>query len=166
MRRTLELAELAGRFLENLLLGCLLIGMVLLACAQVLLRDFGFGSIVWGDEAVRLMVLWIAIIAGIAAAREDRHISIDVLSRFLSPRMQALTGIVVAIFTASVCAAIAWYGYDMVAFAIEDDEIVLTGLPAWVFQAIIPLGFALIAWRYSVISVRQVHALLVAGHRS
>ena len=70
------------------------------------------------------MVLWIAMIAGVAAAREDRHIAIDVLSRFLAPKPKAFVSLFVDLFTAAVCAALAWYSVGMVGFAIEDEEVV------------------------------------------
>jgi len=156
----LDWADKAGRFLENLFLGLLLGGMIVLACVQIFLRDFGLGSLLWGDEAIRIMVLWIAMIAGIAAAREDRHISIDVLSRFLPPRGRALAALVVDLFTVAVCAALAWYGWGMVEFALQDGDVLLGDVPAWLLQAIVPAAFLLMAWRYLIWVVRRLRALL------
>jgi len=152
----LEWADRAGRFLENLMLAVLLGGMTLLACTQIFLRDMGLGSLIWGDEAVRLMVLWIAMVAGIAAAREDRHISIDVLSRFLPPRLRELSASIVALFTAALCFALAWFGNTMVQFAFEDGDTLLVDMPAWIFQAIVPVAFFLMGWRYLIWFVRRV----------
>ena len=137
------------------MLGALLLGMIGLATTQILLRDLGAGTLVWGDEAVRLMVLWIAMIAGVAAAREDRHIAIDVLSRFLKPRSRAGIAVMIDIFTAAVCAALAWYGWVMIRFALEDGDKLLGGLPAWPLQAIIPAAFLCMAWRYVVWSIKH-----------
>lgn len=159
----LDWADRAGRFLENLMLALLLGGMTVLACTQIFLRDMGLGSLLWGDEAVRLMVLWIAMVAGIAAAREDRHISIDVLSRFLPARMQALAAAVVALFTAAVCFALAWYGNTMVQFAFEDGDKLLVDMPAWIFQAIVPVAFFLMGWRYVIWFARRVRAVFGAA---
>ncbi len=143
----LEWADRAGRGCEKLFLGLLLGGMILLACTQIVLRDFGLGSLIWGDEAVRLMVLWIAMIAGIAAAREDRHISIDVLS--------------VDLFTVAVCLTLAWYGRSMVQFALEDGDLLLSGsMPAWLLQAVVPVAFLLMAWRYLIWVARRCRTLL------
>jgi TRAP-type C4-dicarboxylate transport system permease small subunit len=146
----LHKADRLGRLLENTFLTVLLLGMIGLAASQIFLRWGGAGSLHWGDEAVRLMVLWIAIIAGVAAAREDRHISIDVLSRFLAPRPRAIAGILVHLFTAAVCLVLARYSYTMVSFAFEDGDMLLGGLPAWWFQLILPVGFLLIGYRYLI----------------
>ncbi len=156
----LEWADRAGRWLENASLGLLLGGMTLLACTQIFLRNFGMGSLFWGDEAVRLMVLWIAMIAGIAAAREDRHISIDVLTRLLPARLRALPTLVVDVFTAVVCFALAWYGWRMVSFAIADGDTLLVDKPAWIFQIVLPVAFFLMGWRYVIWAIRRVHLLL------
>lgn len=155
----LEWADKAGRFLENLMLALLLGGMTLLASTQILLRDLGLGSLLWGDEAVRLMVLWIAMVAGIAAAREDRHISIDVLSRFLPRRTKAVAAALVDLFTAGVCLALAWYGQVMVRFALEGGDTLLVDMPAWIFQAIVPAAFLLMGWRYLIWVVRRLREL-------
>jgi TRAP-type C4-dicarboxylate transport system permease small subunit len=151
-----------GRLLENALLTTLLSGMIGLAALQVVLRWSGAGSISWGDEGVRLMVLWIAMTAGVASAREDRHISIDLLSRFMSGRGRDLAAIAVDLFTVTVCLALAWYGYGMVALAYEFDDVLLGDMPAWPFQAIIPVAFLLIAYRYLIWVARRLRHL-VAG---
>jgi TRAP-type C4-dicarboxylate transport system permease small subunit len=155
----LQRADALGRILENFLLSVLLASMIVLGAAQIALRWSGAGSFVWGDEAIRLMVLWIAMVAGIAAAREDRHIAIDVLSRFLKPRAKAVTALVVDLFTALVCAALAWYGWVMVRFAIEDGDVLLIGLPAWFFQGIVPAAFLLMAYRYAIWFARRLREL-------
>jgi TRAP-type C4-dicarboxylate transport system permease small subunit len=156
----LEKADKLGRVLENAFLSVLLLGMIGLGSTQILLRWTGEGSLVWGDEATRLMVLWIAMIAGIAAARDDRHISIDVLSRLLPERGKAIAAVLVALFSMTVCLALTWYSAGMLRFAIEDSEVLLGGLPAWWFQSILPAGFGLISWRYLIWIIRRLRALL------
>jgi len=164
-KSVLEKAELLGRLLENVLLSLLLAGMIGLGASQILLRWSGAGSFVWGDEAIRLMVLWVAMIAGIASAREDRHIAIDVLSRFLSPRGKSIAALIVDFFTAVVCLTLAWYGWRMVEFAIEDGDVFFGGLPAWIFQAIIPAAFLLMGYRYLVWFARRLREV-VTGQQS
>jgi TRAP-type C4-dicarboxylate transport system permease small subunit len=153
-------ASAFGRFIENTLLSFLLAGMIGLGALQIGLRWSDLGSLVWGDEAIRLMVLWIAMIAGVAAAREDRHISIDVLSRFLGARSKAIAAVVVDLFTSAVCLALAWYGWGMLRFAMEDGDVFFGDLPAWVFQSIIPAAFALMSYRYFLWFVRGLRTLL------
>jgi len=161
----LEGADRVGRWLENLVIGLLLVSMVLLACAQIFLRNFDFGTLVWADQTINHAVLWVAMFAGVAAAREDRHISIDVLSRFLPPRGQAGVALLVDLFTVGVCVALAWYGWQLTEFALEDDEALLVGIPVWMAQAALPLAFVLMAWRYLVWFVRRIGVLISGGAR-
>ena len=77
----LERLERFGRVAEDALLVLILSSMILLAAGQIVLRnvlDIGF---IWGDEALRLMVLWLAVAGAVAASRTDKHINIDVLDR-------------------------------------------------------------------------------------
>ena len=60
--------------------------MILLAVGQIVLRIFFSIGFVWADELVSLTVLWVAIVASVAAARSDRHLRIDALSHFVSKK--------------------------------------------------------------------------------
>ncbi len=146
-----------GRFAEGLLLVVLLGGMVLLAAAQIVLRNFFDTGLVWSDELLRLGVLWVALLGAVAASRDDHHISIDVLSRFLSPRLKQASSILISLFTVAVCSLLAWFSLEFLRESIEYEDVLLGDLPAWWFQVILPLGFGMIAWRYLVLMVR--HAL-------
>jgi tripartite ATP-independent transporter DctM subunit len=98
--------------LEKLLLSLLLSSMVLLATTQILLRN-GFSSgISWADPALRLSVLWIAMLGAMAASREGHHIHIDVLSRYLPDRAKGISKFITDSFSALICAVLAWHaGY-------------------------------------------------------
>ena len=69
--------------LEDGLLVSLLVLMVLLATGQILLRNLFDAGLSWGDPSLRLMVLWLALLGAMAATRDDNHIRIDLLSRYL-----------------------------------------------------------------------------------
>lgn len=147
-RRLGDRLERAGRALEDLVLIILLSAMILLATAQIVLRnlfDFGF---IWADEVLKLMVLWVALFGAVAASRADKHISIDVVSRFLSPGLRLLSRLIVNAFTAAVCALLAWHSGRFVYSAWEFGDRLVGGLPAWWFQIVMPLTFGLMAWRY------------------
>ena len=61
----------------------LLLGMIGMAAGQVLLRNFFDGGVYWGDSAVRVMVLWVTMLGAMVASRDDSHIRIDLVGRFL-----------------------------------------------------------------------------------
>ena len=144
----LERAERAGRWIENALLVSLLAGLVALASAQILLRNvFSIGS-PWADGLVRLIVLWLALVGAVAASRDRRHIAINLADRYLPERFMHPVNVIVDAFTALVAAVLAWFSLRFVLDAREFGDVLLGGLPAWWFQVILPIGFALIAYRY------------------
>ncbi len=159
-------ADRAGRFVENLALVVVLTAMILLAAAQIFLRNFLDSGLAWGDEALRLMVLWVAMLGAVAASRENRHISIDALSRVLPPVPRAWAAVVVRAFTSAVAFMIAWYSLEFVAESREFGDLLLDDLPAWWFQSIIPVGFLLIGYRYAIWFLRALRNVASsAGHR-
>ena len=139
-----------GRFVENALLVALLAAMMLLAVAQIVMREVFNTGFVWAGELLKLMVLWLAMIAAVAACRDNRHIRIDALSHILPDKAIRATRVLVDLFAAVVCAVIAWHAWRYLQLEIEFGDTVLIDVPAWIVHFIVPLGFALMAYRFVV----------------
>ena len=146
--------EKVGKTLEDGLLALILSAMIALATMQILLRNLFDLGFIWTDELLRLMVLWLAVAGAVAASRRDRHISIAVLDRFLSAPARRVSQVIIDIFTTIVCVLIAWHSAAFVMTTYEFGDTMLGNFPAWILQLIIPVGFALIAWRYALFSVK------------
>ena len=69
--------------IEDGILVALLALMIALAAVQIFLRNFFGAGIIWGDVLVRVLVLWIGLIGAMIATRQNKHISIDLVARFL-----------------------------------------------------------------------------------
>lgn len=146
---------------ENAVLVTLLAVLVILAGGQILLRQLDV-AITWADPLTRLLVLWIGIFGAVAASRENQHIAIDALSRFLPARLQLAAGAVVGLFASGVCTVLAYEAARFVHFEYAGNTAALGGVPAWVLALVLPLGFTLIAVRYAVLCGTRVRALAVA----
>lgn len=155
----LQRLNTVGRLLENALLLATLTGLILLAVAQILLRNVFDTGLVWSDELLRLMLLWLTMIGSVAASRENRHIKIDVLARFVPPRLTALSQLVTSLFATSICAIVAWHSLRFVLETRVFGDVVLISMPAWCVQAIIPAGFALVTYRYALLAASSVQGL-------
>lgn len=138
----------AGAHAEDALLLIILVSMMLLAGAQILLRNGFDTSVFWGDEMLRLMVLWLTIAGGLAASRLDKHISIAVIDRFLPDAAQMVTKVTLDLFTAAICALFAWHSARFVYSSYEFGDTVMRDVPAWAAQIIMPIGFTLMAIRH------------------
>ena len=145
---------------EDALLVTLLCAMILLASTQILLRnlfDFGF---VWIDPILRVLVLWLGLLGAMVATRNNRHISIDMLSRFVEGRALFLMQSVVEQVSAWTCLVIAAYGLDWVRFDFLDGLVAFAGIPSWALEAIIPLSFGVIGLRFLIMSWQSARGFL------
>ena len=133
---------------EDAVLVLLLSAMVLLAGAQILLRNLFDVGLVWADPLLRVLVLWVGLVGAIAAARADRHIAVDILSRLLPARARRATRALTDAATAVVCGLLAWHAARFVALEYEGGALAFARVPAWVCELILPVGFAVIGLRY------------------
>ncbi len=138
----------ATAWVENSLMALLLTAMILLAFAQILLRNVWDIGLSWSDPMLRVMVLWLGLLGAMAATRTREHISIDVLSRFLPPNWKRISQQITDLFSALICALIAYHAYRFVMMEKEDGMIAFANVPAWVCEAILPIGFGVMALRY------------------
>lgn len=161
MKAFLSRLDRIGRFAENTALVTLLVAMMVLAVGQIVLREVFSTGFVWADELIKLMVLWLAMVGSIAAARDNRHIRIDALSHILPETAIKLTRVLVDVFAAAVCGVIAWHTYRYLQLEIEFEDSVLIDTPAWIAHLIVPLAFVLIAYRFLVSIAWQLYRLII-----
>lgn len=150
--------------LEDVVLALLLGAMIILAPLQIVLRNFFDAGLVWADPLLRLLVLWVALLGALAASRRDKQISVDVVSKFLSPRAKAGVGVVTGVFTAFVCSVVAYHSWLFVAGEREFGSTAFGDVPAWLCQIVIPFSFALIALRHAGHAIG--HAGVASGVKS
>jgi len=136
------------RWVESALLVVLLATMILLAAYQVIGRNFFDTGVLWGDSLVRVLVLWVTFIGATIASRDDQHIRIDLLTRFLTDRSNAWLTRFRNLFTAAVAGLFAWYSLEFVMLDYQDGIVAFAAVPAWVCEAVMPFGAALISLRY------------------
>lgn len=133
---------------EDVALVALLLAMILLAVAQILLRNLGDSSIVWADPFLRVAVLWIGMLGAMIAARDNEHIAIDIATRYLPDRLARFAAVLTALFAAGICAVVFWYS---LVFVREEYAYATPGfaaVPAWVCEVVIPVAFAVMTVRY------------------
>jgi len=150
---------------EDGVLALLLGGMILLASAQIFLRNLAETGLVWADPVLRALVLWVGLLAALVASRADNHISVDVLSRLLRGRAKVAAQAITCLFTAGVCAALAYHAGRFVASEWEAQTEAFLGVPAWAVQAVLPFAFGLMAVRYGLLCAQRVRAALAGKGR-
>ncbi|HHM04403.1 MAG TPA: TRAP transporter small permease [Gammaproteobacteria bacterium] len=136
-------------WLENALITLLLIAVIVVATGQIVMRNAWDAGTAWSEPFLRVTVLWLGMIGALAATRGGNHIRIDVLSRFLPDGGKRAAVLITNLFSALVCGLIAWHAARFVFMEKADGVIAFAGVPAWVCEAIIPIGFALMGVRYA-----------------
>lgn len=151
--------------LEDALILLLLLGMIALASLQIFLRNVFDSGWLWADPALRVLLLWTALFGAMVASRHDKHISIDIVSRWLSPPLRALGKTFSSLFAAAVCGVAACYAGLFVLDEYRYASADIGGLPVWIFESVMPLAFGVMALRYLGHSIVAARMLAKGGSR-
>jgi C4-dicarboxylate transporter, DctQ subunit len=130
--------------IEGAALISLLLVMLVMAFVQVVLRNFFTGGIVWGDIVLRHLVLWIGFLGAALATSGERHLNIDVLTRYFSVKIKGAVAAISDIFAAAVCYLLMKSAITFVEFEIENGTKIYSDIPSWFAEIIIPVGYGLL----------------------
>lgn len=144
---------------EGIVLVTLLSVMVVMAFLQVVLRNLFSSGILWGDILLRHILLWLGFLGAAIATSENRHINIDALRRFLSPRVRSAVEVMTDLFAAFICYLLAGAGWSFVQGEMADTRMVTGGIPSWYAEIIIPIGFGLLAVHFVIRALLRVKAV-------
>jgi TRAP-type C4-dicarboxylate transport system permease small subunit len=136
--------------LENGLLALLLGSMIGVAALQVIMRNFMDSGLYWGDSAVRVMVLWVAMLGAMIASRTDDHIRIDLVNQFLPEHIKQHARRVINLFTLTILVLFTWSSAVFVGYEFEDQTIAFGEVPAWWCEVIMPIGAGVMSIRYAL----------------
>jgi len=135
--------------LEEWLMAMLLALMTVLTFVQVVLRYVFNTGLVWSLEATTYSFAALVLIGMSYGVRTKTHIATDLLTRKLSEPLQRYVALV-AIFACLAYALLMLYGS-----AILVDRLMTLGneardiaAPKWLLTATMPLGFALLVFRF------------------
>jgi len=134
--------------LEQVLLGLLVGGMVVLSALQIVLRNFFQTGIAWVEPLLGSSVLWITMLGALAATGVRKHIKIDIASAVLPLRPREALLAITHLFAAAVCGLLSFASTRFVIIQREMGGNVLLNVPAWTVYSVMPVVFALIAFRF------------------
>jgi TRAP-type C4-dicarboxylate transport system permease small subunit len=148
---------------EDVVLAALLLVMIVLAPLQIVLRDVFGAGISWADPLLRALVLWVGMLGAVAASRDGRHITVDVVSRILPDRARAAADALTSLFATTVSGLVAWHAGRFVLSELRFESTAFSGIPAWTLQSILPFAFGMIALRYGLRFVASVRRAISGG---
>lgn len=142
-----------GRFLTGLALaGCaVLFGMMMLICADVLLRNVrllpGVYGISWSNEVTEYCLYLITLLTAPWLLRQGQHIRIDILLRVVPGRLAWYLEWLGDLIALACCVVIAFLGWKATSGSMAIDAMVVKTLavPEWWLLAPLQLTFAILA---------------------
>lgn len=162
-----------ARGIEDTALALALGAVAILPVAEMVLRATGSAGIPGSSAVTQHLVLLVGMLGGAVAARERRMLSLSTVDAFLRGSWRSGAHLVTHGLAAGVAAWLAVAGWTFV----QDERAVARelawGVPLWVVQLALPVGFALVAarlawaagsgWRGRVVSFAIVGAVLALG---
>ncbi|RCK76530.1 MAG: TRAP-type C4-dicarboxylate transport system, small permease component [Ignavibacteriae bacterium] len=144
---------------EKAILILILSMMVLLSSLQVILRNIFSTGILWLDPLLRHLVLWIAFLGASIATQNDKHINIDILSRFLPTKHKHITKFITHIFSAIVVTLLFIASIKFLADEMDAQTTIFTisnlEIKSYHMQMIIPVGFGLMFLRFLISAINN-----------
>ena len=162
MHRLEQWDETLGR-LEKFFIVAMLSAMILLAFLQIVLRNVFSTGISWGDPLVRYLVLWVGFIGASLATREEKHITIEVFSRWISGSSWRYLKLISQLISAVICGLLTVAGWMFVQNEAQMGGAALPKIPSWVLQMIIPITFALMTLRFLTHFIAELSIIFKSG---
>ena len=121
--------------------------MALLPLAEAIVRTVYLGGISGSTIWVQHLALWVAFLGAAIAARRGELLSLTAGAQLAGARSRAWIDIVVGGISVAVCLVLLYGSLVLVYVERDGGRTIGVGLPVWIAQAIMPVGFALIGVR-------------------
>ena len=143
---------IVGRGVEDGLAATVLLAMAALPVLEFAARAILGAGIPGAIATVQNLTLWIAMLGALIASREGRHLGLSTAMLHMPPALGACAGAFAAAVSAAVAAGLFWAGLQFVLAETASPTQIGGWLPIWVAEAILPVGFAIIAIKFVVLA--------------
>jgi TRAP-type transport system small permease protein len=141
-----------GRVLDALaLIACaLILGMTLMICADVFLRNVrivpGLAGLEWANEISEAMLFLVTLLTAPWLLRRGQHIRVDIILRAVPPRVGWIFEWIVDMAALGCCTLIAWYSARAAFASYKAGSLSIKTLitPEWWLLSVLPAAFVLL----------------------
>ncbi len=135
-----------GNF-EMMLAGFLLVLLTLLLSVQIVNRYIFGTSFVWLEEIARISFVWLIYFSAAGAARDDRHIRIEIVDLFVGPAAIKVITLIADALVFVFDLVVVGLGILLVQSTIQyGDTTPVTDIPMGIIYAVIPICYGLMAY--------------------
>ncbi|MGE5169162.1 MAG: TRAP transporter small permease [Rudaea sp.] len=143
--------------LEEGAIAFLLAVMTIITFGQVIARYVFNYSFVWALELVTFLFAWLIFLGMSYGVRVGSHIGVDALVKLLAPRGQRAVGIIATLCCIAYALIVLYGGWIYMSKMRELGTLAQDlPFPVWIPQLIVPLGAALLAFRFGQVLFRLV----------
>jgi tripartite ATP-independent transporter DctM subunit len=139
--------------LEDVVSAAALAAMIVLPLLEIALRRTAGVGVPGSGSIVQHLVLWVAFLGAAIAAREGKLLALSSATFIPEGRLKHTADVFAASVAAAVATLLAWGAAELVGIEREVGGTIGAGIPTWVAQLALPIGFALVAarivWRAS-----------------
>jgi C4-dicarboxylate transporter DctM subunit len=140
---------------EDVVLAITLGLMMLLPILEIVLRK----AISQGVSNSPAIVQHLALVAGMVgaaiAARDNRLLALGTLEALIKPAWRPISRFVARAVAVAITVMLCWASIQFVRDERASASVLVYGLPVWIVQLILPIGFAMIAWRIALLISKQ-----------
>ena len=140
-----------------------LLGMAAIPIAEIVLRKVTGTGITGATPIVQHLTLVAAMFGGALAAREGKLLALSTGVDLLPPRARAAAKVAAGGIACAISAALARASVDFVAAERGAPGVVAYGIPVWVAQLALPIGFAIVAVRLATGASESTRGRLMAS---
>ena len=122
------------------------------------------GHIDWSEPLVRLFVLWLTFLGASLSTSDNRHVRMDLFSALLPPKWIPFRELLLSVVAAAICGVMVWVCMAYIKLEMTFGATLFLNLPAWIGELILPVGFALMLFRFTLRAIEQ--GLEMAGRKA
>lgn len=142
------------------LTGTLIVLIMLIICAEVIMRFLFNRSITGAVEITEYFLLFISFLGAAWLLAREGHVRVDIVVNKLSPRIEALVNVLTSILGAFICFTFTYYGVKVTWVNYQQLTFIPSPLepPFYPILAIIPIGNFLLFIQFLIRTQRYVEA--------
>jgi tripartite ATP-independent transporter DctM subunit len=160
-RPALSKASRVGHTIEDILCCVSLLFLTLIPALDSALRFFAQSRFPAAPLLVSHILLVLGLVSGMITTREGEHLSIGLFRYINNEKKRASLAICGGLLSTFLSTIFMWCALSFVKVGLYPPQIV-GFIPDWVFALVMPLGFAVIAWRFARRTVAEgCHAAFV-----
>ena len=114
------------------------------------------GKMDWSEPFVRLLVLWITFLGASLLTDDKNHIKIDLMPALLPQKWLPLRELLLSMICVFVSALMIRSSISYIRIEMAFGGRLFLGLPTWIGQMILPVGFLMILFRFFLRGVEQI----------